>query len=138
MKTKFNRFTEMDNTNNPFKLPDNYFARFNDEIMNRLPEKEMVVPASVSLWDKVKPWVYLAAMFVGFYITIQFLTKDHKNLNLSDSQVATQQALTESSGYSDNYWSTARITEEEFYLYLEDQLIEDVFFEYMYQQYYLN
>jgi hypothetical protein len=41
MKTKFNKLEEIDKSNNPFKVPDNYFAQFNEEIMNRLPEKEL-------------------------------------------------------------------------------------------------
>ncbi|NLX67735.1 MAG: hypothetical protein GXZ19_13405, partial [Bacteroidales bacterium] len=65
MDTKINKLKAIDKTTNPFKVPDNYFAQFNEEIMNRLPEKEIVVPEPVSIWDKVKPWVYLAAMFVG-------------------------------------------------------------------------
>ena len=76
MKTNIHKLQEIDKTKNPFKVPENYFAQLNEEIMSRLPEKEYVEPRTVSLWDKVKPWVYLAAMFVGIYITINFLTRN--------------------------------------------------------------
>ncbi|WP_352422505.1 hypothetical protein [Proteiniphilum sp.] len=138
MDTKINKLEEIDKTKNPFKVPENYFAQFNQEIMNRLPEKEIVVPEPVSMWDRAKPWVYLAAMFVGLYITIDFLMKTPGNDNMAENQIASQQTLSGSYENTDNYWSTVQITEEEFYQYLEEQLVDDSYFDYMYHQYYLN
>src|SRR5690554_3519388 len=82
MKTKFNKLKEIDKSNNPFKVPENYFAQFNEDIINRLPEKEFYAPKQVPLWDKVKPWIYLAAMFVGMYFTINFILKGVKTQSL--------------------------------------------------------
>lgn len=130
MKSHFNKLEEIDRKRNPFKVPDNYFARLNEEIMNHLPEKEIVPPQTVSLWEKVKPWVYMAAMFVGLYITIQFLTKQADNGNVASRQSVVQN--------QESYWSTVQVTEEEFYEYLEEQLVEEGYFDYMYDQYYLN
>lgn len=130
MKSHFNKLEEIDRKRNPFKVPDNYFARLNEEIMNHLPEKEIVPPQTVSLWEKVKPWVYMAAMFVGLYITIQFLTKQADNGNVASRQSVVQ--------IQESYWSTVQVTEEEFYKYLEEQLVEEGYFDYMYDQYYLN
>ncbi|MCE5206486.1 MAG: hypothetical protein LLF80_10340 [Porphyromonadaceae bacterium] len=137
METKINKLKEIDKTKNPFKVPDNYFAQFNEEIMSRLPEKVYVAPRPVLLWDKVKPWVYLAAMFVGIYFTVNFLTR-----NAEKAQITTEQSDSSSQfGISrpvDNYWSTVSITEEEFYQFLEDQMVDDGYYDYMYNQYYLN
>lgn len=130
MKSHFNKLEEIDRKRNPFKVPDNYFARLNEEIMNHLPEKEIVPPRTVPLWDKVKPWVYMAAMFVGLYITIQFLTRQADNDNVASRQSVVQ--------IQESYWSTVQVTEEEFYQYLEEQLVEEGYFDYMYDQYYLN
>jgi len=130
MKSHFNKLEEIDRKRNPFKVPDNYFARLNEEIMNHLPEKVIVPPQTVSLWEKVKPWVYMAAMFVGLYITIQFLTKQADNGNVASRQSVVQ--------IQESYWSTVQVTEEEFYEYLEEQLVEEGYFDYMYDQYYLN
>ncbi|MDR0421694.1 MAG: hypothetical protein LBH72_01625 [Proteiniphilum sp.] len=138
MDAKIYKLKEIDKTKNPFKVPDNYFAQFNEEIMNHLPEKEITVPDPVSLWDRAKPWVYLAAMFVGLYITINFLMKTPAGDNPGEDRVAFRQILSGSSGKADNYWSTAQVTEEEFYQYLEEQLIDDSYFDYMYHRYYLN
>lgn len=138
MDTKINKLEEISKAENPFKVPENYFAQFNEEIMNRLPEKEIVVPEPISMWDRAKPWVYLAAMFVGLYITINFLMKTPGNDNTTENQIASQQTLSGSYENTDNYWSAVQITEEEFYQYLEEQLVDDSYFDYMYHQYYLN
>jgi hypothetical protein len=118
MKTKINKLKEIDKTKNPFKVPDNYFAQFNEEIMSRLPEKEIVALRPVPLWDKVKPWVYLAAMFLGIYITVNFLTRnaDKEQITAKQSDTLNQYSVTES---VDKYCSTKHITEEEFYQILE-------------------
>ena len=138
MDTKINKLKEIDHTQNPFKVPDNYFAQFNEEIMNRLPEKEVVVPEPISLWDRAKPWVYLAAMFIGLYIMINFLVNTPVGNNKAGEQLTSQQLLSSSSDHAENYWSTVQITEEEFYQYLEEQLIEESYFDFMYHQYDLN
>ena len=35
---------------------------------------------------------------------------------------------------NDNYWSNVQISEEEFYEYLEEQLVSDGYYDYMYNQ----
>jgi hypothetical protein len=106
--------------------------------MNLLPEKEFVAPRRVPMWDRVKPWVYMAAMFIGLYVTINFLTQDRDNERMTAGQSATEQTLTVTSQADDNYWSTVQVTEEEFYQYLEEQIVDDDYYDYMYNQYYLN
>lgn len=137
MKAKISKLDEIDKAKNPFKVPENYFALLNEEIMSRLPEKEYVAPPPVTLWDKVKPWVYMAAMFIGIYITVNYLTRDTDKKQLITEQSATNEIISESETV-DNYWSTVNVTEEEFYQFLEEQVVEDGYYDYMYNQYYLN
>ncbi|HBT84899.1 MAG: hypothetical protein PHO13_08690 [Fermentimonas sp.] len=137
MKTKFNKLKEIDKSNNPFKVPENYFAQFNEDIINRLPEKEFYAPKQVPLWDKVKPWIYLAAMFVGMYFTINFILKRSENSVTIPQTIVSEQLSTVKPG-NENYWSTVNMSEEEFYQFLEEQLVDEVYFDYMYNQYYLN
>ncbi|MGI6572915.1 MAG: hypothetical protein ACOX19_05795 [Fermentimonas sp.] len=133
MKTKFNNLQEV-NEGNPFKIPENYFARFNEEIMHRLPEKEFVPPRKVSLWEKARPWVYLAAMLAGLYITITFITRPPEEGLFSSRKETPVRTAMDST--TDSYWSTVYITEEEFYQYLEDQLVSDGYYDYLYYQVY--
>lgn len=59
---------------NPFTVPENYFDKFNNELMEKLPEKAPILPAKeISLWDRVKPWVYMAAMFCGLMLSVRIL-----------------------------------------------------------------
>jgi hypothetical protein len=53
----------------------------------------------------------------------------------------TESTTSEAIGTSEtvnNYWSTVHVTEEEFYQFLEEQVVEDGYYDYMYNQYYLN
>ena len=65
-------------TENAFRVPEGYFENLTSEIMNRLPEKEK--PASekkeVTMWERAKPWVYMAAMFVGAALIIRVASSD--------------------------------------------------------------
>ncbi|HBK94381.1 MAG TPA: hypothetical protein DDZ69_05125 [Porphyromonadaceae bacterium] len=127
METKINKLSEIEKRN-PFTVPEDYFSRLNEHIMNFLPEKEIIKPKKVSMWDKAKPWVYMAAMFMGIFFTIQLLTRNTTN----------QVAAIPSTQFTDDYWSTVQITEEEFYQYLEEQLVNDGYYDYMYNQVYMN
>lgn len=135
METKINKLEDLDKTKNPFKVPENYFAQFNEDIMNRLPVKEIQKPKPVSMWEKAKPWVYMAAMFLGLYFMIDFVTQE--NRNIEPGVQAQQQTLTGNPNV-DNYWSTVQVSEEEFYQYLENQLVEDGYYDLMYNQVSVN
>ena len=51
---------------NHFQTPEGYFDNLTSEIMNRLPEMDYSQEeAEISTWQKVKPWIYMAAVFVG-------------------------------------------------------------------------
>ena len=137
MKTKFNKLEEIDKSNNPFKVPEDYFTQFNEDIMKQLPEKQFFAPQPIRLWDRVKPWVYLAAMFIGMYFTINILLKKSDDLANEPQTIISEQFSINTPNY-ENYWSTVQMSEEEFYHYLEEQLVDEVYFDYMYNQYFLN
>ncbi|MDD2797211.1 MAG: hypothetical protein PHV20_01320 [Bacteroidales bacterium] len=58
MKKKYGQET-------PFSVPENYFEQFSEKIMPQLPDKEVSKTPVVSLWKRVKPVIYLAAMFTA-------------------------------------------------------------------------
>ena len=65
---------------NPFKVPEGYFADFTSKMMDKLPEK-MQVPenARVSTWTKLKPLLYMAAMFVGAALIIRVASSRYES-----------------------------------------------------------
>lgn len=75
----------------------------------------------------------MAAMFLGLYFTIQFLTT--KTGTQQNPAAALQQPLI--APQAGQYWSNASVTEDEFYQYLEDQLVEDKYYDYIYEEMYI-
>ena len=59
-------------TSNPFRVPNHYFEDFTQELMNKLPEKEpMTSMPEITLWQRVKPWIYMTAMFCGIMLSVK-------------------------------------------------------------------
>ena len=133
MSQKINKLSDIE-FKNPFTVPDNYFENISEEIMKNLPEKETPLPVKVSMWTKVKPWIYMAAMFVGTYFLVQVLLDKTGGTDGNLNRISSHQNVIS----SDKYWSDVQITEDEFFEYVEDQLINDGYYDYMYNQYYLN
>jgi hypothetical protein len=91
---------------NPFKVPEGYFESLTDNIMSRLPEKTESEPRVLSLWERIQPWVYMAAMFAGIAFMVKLFVGSPPTLDLT---------------------SSADI--EEFYQYYEEQLTNKVYHE---------
>lgn len=63
-----------------FKVPDGYFADFAKKMSESLPEKEFKPEQRPTLWLRIRPWVYMAAMFAGVWCMMQIFS-DMKNAN---------------------------------------------------------
>ena len=68
----------------PFSTPKGYFENFTDDLMKQLPEKEAIEPSEISIWNRVKPWIYMAAMFCGIMFSIHILMEDRQTDYNSD------------------------------------------------------
>lgn len=70
---------------NPFQTPEGYFDNLTSEVMNRLPEKDFTQQETVvvSTWEKVKPLLYMAALFAGaaFILRTGVFTMQKENTN---------------------------------------------------------
>jgi hypothetical protein len=55
----------------PFTVPDGYFDSLTERVMSRLPEKEAPAEKEDTLWERVKPWVYMTAMFMGLMCSMR-------------------------------------------------------------------
>lgn len=76
---------ETGNKKNPFKVPEGYFENLNQQIMSQLESPAQESPGKVGLWEKAKPWMYLAAMFVGVAL---LFTVFHKKTATTDDHYA--------------------------------------------------
>ena len=51
-----------------FKVPENYFDDFNRRMADMLPDVEITpIDIKPSMWQRVKPFAYMAAMFAGVW-----------------------------------------------------------------------
>ena len=79
-------------TDNPFSVPDHYFENFSRNLMVKLPEKEpLPLPEEPTLWQRVKPWIYMAAMFCGIMLSVRvFVGEPQKeeipHINVADAE----------------------------------------------------
>ena len=110
---------------NSFKVPDGYFENLTSEVMNKLPEKEKVAfkEEPVSTWTRLKPLVYMAAMFVGAALIIRVASSDHKPVN---NDVVAPEAETEvvSDQMIDFAVEGAMLDDYSLYVYLSDASVE--------------
>lgn len=57
-----------------FKVPENYFAEFNTKLMESLPEVKITEEMKPTLWVRVRPFVYMAAMFAGVWLMMNIFS----------------------------------------------------------------
>lgn len=50
-----------------YTVPDNYFDSVRNKIMDNLPEYQAPKPVKISTWQKIQPYIYMAAMFAGIW-----------------------------------------------------------------------
>ena len=109
-----------------FKVPDGYFENLTSEVMNKLPEKEKVVfkEEPVSTWTRLKPLLYMVAMFVGAALIIRVASSDRKSV--ADIDVAATEIETEviSDEMIDMALDRAMLDDYSLYVYLSDASVE--------------
>ena len=66
MKTEHNILEKVDRKTG-YTVPDNYFDSVRSKIMENLPEYQEKKPEKLSMWRKVQPYFYMAAMFAGIW-----------------------------------------------------------------------
>ncbi len=50
-----------------YTVPEGYFDNVRSKIMQNLPEYQEAKPEKLSVWKKVQPYIYMAAMFAGIW-----------------------------------------------------------------------
>lgn len=54
-----------------FKVPENYFSDFAEKMAKSLPHQEIQPIPQPTRWQRVRPFVYMAAMFAGIWCMMQ-------------------------------------------------------------------
>lgn len=76
----------------PFRVPEGYMENLTNRIMEGLPETVEVEAESVSLLDRIRPWFYLAAVFLGLGLFFKVIV----GLDTVQNQVAGDSLLVRS------------------------------------------
>ena len=108
-----------------FKVPEGYFENLTSEVMDKLPEKEKVAfkEEPVSTWTRLKPLVYMAAMFVGAALIIRVASSDHKPVN-NDVVAPEPETGVVSDQMIDFAVEGAMLDDYSLYVYLSDASVE--------------
>ena len=124
MEAKDSKLENMRNEN-PFRVPDGYFEGFTARMMEQIPDDEpQFEDNKVTMWDRVRPIFYLAAMFAGlglFFKAIVFFDNSDKLSNQADSLLVSTQNSTYMADESEYDFENE---ENEYLQYLEDQYTE--------------
>lgn len=112
-------------TENPFRVPEGYFEGFTSDLMSRLPEKEKTdVHREPTTWERVRPWLYMAAMFIGAALIIRVASPGE---TVSNGQQQ-QQIAADESDIEMEYIRTAientMVDDYSLYVYLSDENAE--------------
>ena len=57
-----------------FEVPEHYFADFSKNLMDSLPEVKITEETKPSRWVRIRPYVYMAAMFAGVWCMMKVFT----------------------------------------------------------------
>ena len=101
---------------NPFTVPEGYMKGLTANIMSQLPEREPEKEVkTVSLMDRVRPWLYMAAVFAGLGLFFHVLVGPEDKAAKTDSLLVKTEV-------SPKAVSALQAAEDEEYLeYLEEQ-----------------
>ena len=99
---------------NPFTTPEGYFENFTNDIMSQLPNVVRENSISVSRWQRVRPWIYMAAMFAGIAVMLRLF------VGIPASSETKNYAL-------EGFKLTSSTDIDDYYHYYEDELARLVY-----------
>jgi hypothetical protein len=102
--------------NDPFKVPEGYFEEFTARVMEQLPELSVEKPKMTNLWERVKPYIYMAALFAGISLMVNLFTRESDHRRDIISVCASEGLKLSSSNDIDD-----------FYIYYEDELTKVIY-----------
>ena len=123
MKTEQNNLDRLKGKN-PFTVPEGYMEGLTANIMSQLPEREPEEEVKkVSLMDRVRPWLYMAAVFAGLGLFFKAIV----GINGSDGSTASDSLLVRTEVPTPALDAIASVSalqaaeDEEYLEYLEEQ-----------------
>ena len=78
MEKKNNILNQIDRKSG-FTTQENYFKNFSERMRTQLPEREIPDLHQSTLWERIRPLVYMAAMFMGVVLMMKIFTGNGNN-----------------------------------------------------------
>ena len=93
-----------------FNVPENYFADFNKRMSEMLPEVEITpVDVKPTMWQRVRPLVYLAAMFAGVWCMMSIFS--HMGTGNIDNVRAVAEKLSDDKGNVEDFIMSGSVSD---------------------------
>ena len=113
-----------------FKVPENYFEDFNKRMFDMLPDVEITpVDVKPTMWQRVKPLVYMAAMFAGVWCMMSIFSHFTPASNLNGVR-AVAEKLQDDKGNVEDFIMSGAVSDYDILSY-EDSVAmsngEDIF-----------
>ncbi|MBQ9073248.1 MAG: hypothetical protein IJY30_02130 [Muribaculaceae bacterium] len=102
-------------------VPDGYFANFAKQMAGNLPEKEPTEDIALqrTMWQRIRPYIYMAAMFAGIWCMMKIFSDFSRTGSLSmENNQFIANALSSDNFYEDYYQPEN---------YSEYELLEDMY-----------
>lgn len=105
---------------NPFKVPEGYFESLPSGVMNALPEKTKpaIEVEKSTTWTRMRPLLYMAAMFIGAFLIIRVGSWTHKTADTNVADATDTEMVTDE--YIDVALDRSMMDDYSLYVYLSD------------------
>lgn len=104
---------------NPFSVPQGYMEGLTAQIMDNLPEKPRVVEQPTTLIERIRPWLYMAAVFAGLGLFFKAIIGEQPIDKNSPQQMSAQTELPAATTQPKE--AAEELESQEFFEYLEEQ-----------------
>ncbi|MDE7159850.1 MAG: hypothetical protein K2O24_03260 [Muribaculaceae bacterium] len=87
-----------------YRVPEGYFETLRQEVLAELP-KRTAIPAAppLTLWQKIRPYVYMAAMFAGIWCMMKMFHTMSHSAEISLDRVPNSVALAVADLHDENW-----------------------------------
>ena len=127
MKKEESKILDKLGKNPGFKVPENYFNDFNAKLLESLPEVKITEEVKPTMWVRVRPFIYMAAMFAGVWLMMNIFSigKSSASSEHRAAQISAGVAVEKNADELINYGSVSDYDimtyEDSVYMEMEEQ-----------------
>lgn len=81
-------------------VPEGYFEDFTSRMIAQLGELEEIKIQKVTVWERVRPWLYMAAMFGGIALMLRLFVPKEETSSVAEENVITNENVEDYLFYS--------------------------------------